>query len=259
MAAELLSERRGSTLILTLSDPATRNTLSPQLVAAAITALAQAAADQAVRCVVLRGDGATFCAGGNLQGLAERRQRGRAAQAEMLDRLNAWVLAMRAFPKPLIAAVEGVAAGAGFSLALACDLIVAAEDAKFVLSYGRIGLTPDAGATAQLLRALPRTLVQQWVWLCEPVHARQLQAFGLINAVTDSGRALDEALTLAERLSAFAPNALTAAKALLTEGADRPLADQLEAEKQHFLDNLLHRNGGEGLRAFFEKRPPSFT
>lgn len=258
MSSELLAEQRGATLILSISDPATRNTLSPPLVGAALQALASAAADASVRCVVLRGADANFCAGGNLQGLAQRRSAGREVQAEMLDRLHEWVEAMRAFPKPLIAAVEGVAAGAGFSLVLACDLVVAAEDARFVLSYGRIGLTPDAGATAHLLRSLPRTLVQQWLWLCEPVHARQLQSHGIVNWVTDSGHALEEAVHVAQRLEAFAPNALATAKSLV-EGADgRSLHEQLAAEKAHFLDNLMHANGAEGLQAFFHKRPARF-
>ena len=258
MASQLLTERRGATLILSISDPATRNTLSPTLLAATSAALAAAAADPDLRSVVLRGDGATFCAGGNIQGLAERRHIGREAQAESLDLLNRCVEAMRAFPKPLIAAVEGTAAGAGFSLALACDLIVAAEDARFVLSYGRIGLTPDAGATAHLLQSLPRTLVQQWIWLCEPLHARQLQGHGIVNWVTDSGQALTEALAVAQRLTGFAPNALATAKELVERAAGRHLTEQLSLEKAQFIDNLMHPNAAEGLQAFFDKRPARF-
>lgn len=258
MSPQLLKEQKGTTLILSISDPTSRNALSPAIVESALQTLAAAAADPGIASVVLRGDGASFCAGGNLQGLAQRRIAGRDAQGAMLDRLNEWVLAMRAFPKPIIAAVEGVAAGAGFSLALACDLIVAAEDARFMLSYGRIGLTPDAGATAHLLQSLPRALVQQWVWLCEPIHARQLQTHGVINYVTDTGHALEEALHVAQRLGAFAPNALATGKALLEGAAGRPLRQQLEAEKAHFIDNLMHPNGGEGLQSFFDKRAARF-
>ncbi|MFL6661961.1 MAG: oxepin-CoA hydrolase, alternative type [Rhizobacter sp.] len=258
MASELMTERHGSTLVLTISDPATRNTLSDQVVSAGIEALNVAESDGELRAVILRGDGAHFCAGGNLNGLAARRQSGAAAQTVVLDRLHQLVEALRLFPKPVIAAVEGAAAGAGFSLALACDLIVASEDASFVLSYARVGLTPDGGATWHLARALPRQLVQQWVWLAEPVRARELHAHGLVNQVTDAGRALEEALRIAERLATMAPNALAGAKELVHRASGTGLAQQLEAERDHFIEHLFHPNAAEGLQAFFDKRPPRF-
>ncbi|HMC16852.1 MAG TPA: enoyl-CoA hydratase [Albitalea sp.] len=258
MSSEMKTQREGSTLVLTLSDPATRNTLSEQLIAGGIEALNIAESDPDVRSVILRGDGAHFCAGGNLHGLASRRQSGPAAQAQMLDQLHQLVEALRVFGKPVIAAVEGAAAGAGFSLALACDLIVAAEDARFVLSYAKLGLTPDGGATWQLSRALPRQLVQQLVWLAEPASARQLQAYGVVNRVTDSGQAFAEALAIAARLAEMAPNALAAAKELLNDAPTHSLAQQLQAERNQFIETLFHSNAGEGLQAFFEKRAPRF-
>ena len=159
----------------------------------------------------------------------------------------------------MIAAVEGAAAGAGFSLALACDLIVAADDARFILSYGRIGLSPDGGATCQLMQALPRAQVQQMIWLGEPVTAQQWQGSGLVSAVVDKGHAIDAALRLAERLAVMAPNALASGKALLREAPGRALTQQLDAERDHFVENLFHANGAEGLNAFLEKRSPKFS
>ena len=258
MTATLLSDQRGPTLVLTLSDPATRNTLSHEVIAAAIEALNRAESDADIRAVVLCGDGGHFCAGGNLQGLLERRRSGPPAQVRMLEHLNQLVETLGACPKPVIAAVEGAAAGAGFSLALACDLIVAADDARFILSYGRIGLSPDGGATWQLLQALPRAQVQQMIWLGEAVTGQQLHASGLVSAVADKGRAIDVALRLAERLAAMAPNALASGKALLREAGGRTLAQQLDAERDHFVENLFHANGAEGLNAFVEKRAPKF-
>ncbi len=258
MSSELLTERDGATLVLTLSGPETRNTLSEPLITAAIEVFGIAEADREVRAVVLRGAGAHFCAGGNLQGLMARREAGRDAQAHMLELLHRWIETMRSFPKPVIAAVEGAAAGAGFSIALACDLIVAAEDARFTLSYARLGLTPDAGASWHLSRALPRPLVQQLTWLAEPVSARQLQRWGLVHAVCANGQALTEARTLAARLAQMAPNALASAKELLAAAASGSLATQLAAERDHFIANLFHANAAEGLRAFTEKRPPRF-
>jgi enoyl-CoA hydratase/carnithine racemase len=258
MSSELLTERIGAVLVLTLSDPATRNTLSHEVIAAGIEALNAAEADPDLRAVLLRGDGGHFCAGGNLQGLLERRRAGPPAQLKMLEHLHQWVEALRACSKPVIAAVDGAAAGAGFSLALACDLILAAEDARFILSYGRIGLSPDGGATWSLMQALPRARVQQLLWLGEPVSAQQLFDWGLVSAVTASGQSFGAALQLAERLAAMAPNALASAKTLLQQACGHSLTQQLAAERDHFVANLFHDNGAEGLNAFLEKRAPVF-
>jgi enoyl-CoA hydratase/carnithine racemase len=258
MPSEMLTERVGSVLVLTLSDPTTRNTLSHQAIAAGIEALGVAEADEGVRCVILRGDGAHFCAGGNLQGLTERRAAGPPTQRQMLEHLHQFVEALRVCPKPVIACVEGAAAGAGFSLALACDLIVAADDARFILSYGRIGLSPDGGATWSLSQALPRALVQKLVWLGEPVTAQQLQGWGLVGWLAGSGQAYGESLKVAQRLAEMAPNAVASAKELVQQAGSQTLTQQLGAERDHFMQNLFHANGAEGLQAFMDKRAPSF-
>jgi len=245
-------------LVLTLSDPATRNTLSKQAIAAGIEALNVAESDPAIRSVVLRGDGEHFCAGGNLQRLLASREAPRDVQAGMLERFHEFVEVLRVFPKPVIAAVEGAAAGGGFSLALACDLIVAAENARFVMSYGRIGLSPDGGSSWQLMQRLPRAVVLQMLWLAEPMGAAQLQALGLVNWVTDSGQALNQALAVAERLSRLAPNAVSSVKELVNAWPGHSLSQQMATERDHFLENFFHRNGGEGLQAFLDKREPRF-
>ena len=258
MPSELLTEREGAALLLTISDPATRNTLSAQVLSAGIEALGVAESDDQVAAVILRGSGAHFCAGGNVQGLAERREAGRAAQKQMLERLHQLVEALRVFPKPVIAAVEGAAAGAGFALALNCDLIVAAEDATFTMSYGRLGLSPDAGATWNLVQALPRPMAQRMIWLAEPMQAPALHAMGIVGWLAPTGQASAEALKVAERLAAMAPNALASGKELVQQAASRTVHQQLAAERDHFIDNLFHPNGAEGLQAFFEKRAPRF-
>jgi enoyl-CoA hydratase/carnithine racemase len=258
MPSELLTERQGAVLILTISDPDSRNALSEAVITAGIEALSTAESDDEIRAMVLRGAGEHFCAGGNLQGLQARRQAGPPAQARMLDLLHQWIEALRACPKPVIAAVEGAAAGAGFSLALACDLIVASDEARFMLSHAKLGLTPDGGATWHLMKALPRAAVQQMVWLAEPAPARQLHGWGVVQTLSAPGRALADAVAIGERLAQMAPNAVAGGKELLNDAQGRDLAAQLQAERDQFLRTLFHANGGEGLQAALAKRAPKF-
>lgn len=258
MNSELLTERRGTTLVMTLSDPATRNTLSPQACAAGVEALNMADSNADLRCVVLRGDGANFCWGDDLHRLARTREEGVPEQTEATEHVHNFVEALRTFSKPVIAAVEGTAAGEGFSLALACDLLVAAEDSRFVMSFGRLGLSPDGGASWQLAQRLPRSKVLEILWLGEPLGAREMASLGLVNRVSDSGQALADALRLAERLAQTAPNAVTSVKELINQAPQRSLREQLDCERDHFVQNLFHDNGAEGLQAFFDKRAPKF-
>lgn len=259
MASQMLTEQRDGTLVLSLSDPASRNSLSPQVSAAGLEALERAAADPEVRCVVLRGDGEHFCGGGNLPRLLGVRAGTAEPQLESMRLLHGFVEALVSLPKPVIAAVEGFAAGAGVGLALACDLLIAAEDAKFVLSYGRVGLSPDAGATWQLSQRVPRALAMRMLWLPSPQTARDWHALGLVTEVVDHGRALPRALALAGELAAMAPNAVASAKQLMNDAVVSPLRQQLDRERDHFVRNLFHPNGGEGIQAFLDKRPPRFA
>ncbi|MDP3083533.1 MAG: enoyl-CoA hydratase [Rubrivivax sp.] len=259
MPSELQSERCDTTLLLTLSDPASRNTLSPQACSAGIEAVNGADDDRDLRCIVLRGAGAHVCAGGHLQRLATVRQEGADAQMQSMAQFHGFIDALRSSPLPVIAAVEGWAAGGGCSLALACDLIVAAEDARFVMSYSRVGLSPDGGGSWHLARALPRALALQAFWLAEPMTARRWHELGLVVAVTDSGQALAHALSLAKQLATMAPNALASAKALVDAAPQATLREHLDSERDHFVRNLFHANGGEGVDAFLAKRPARFS
>jgi enoyl-CoA hydratase/carnithine racemase len=258
MTAELKSTSQGRTMVLTLSNPEHRNALAPEMYAAGIEALGVAETSPEVRSVILTGEGKIFCAGGNLQRLQGNRQLPREAQAQSIEGLHSWIEAIRTFPKPVIAAVEGAAAGAGFSLALACDLIVAAEDAVFVMAYSNVALSPDGGATWSLVRALPRQLASELLLGGERIGARRLHELGLVNRVAPAGGALDEALRLAERLNARAPNALASTKELIGEAEGATLSEQLARERDHFVKNLHHPNAGVGIAAFLAKQPPEY-
>lgn len=258
-AAQLLSHSEGRTMVLTLSNPDYRNALGPEMYAAGIEALNAADSNPEVRSVVITGAGATFCAGGNLQRLLENRQRPPDVQAASIEQLHGWIEAIRSFPKPVIAAVEGAAAGAGFSLALACDFIVAAEDALFVMAYSSVALSPDGGASWSLSRALPRQLVSELLMCGERLRAPRLQQLGLVNRVTPQGSALSEALALAETLNGRAPNVLASIKELMNDAHQLPLDRQLAGERDAFVRNLHHANGGVGIEAFLAKRKPDYS
>ena len=259
MPSELHTERRDGTLVLTLSHPASHNSLSEQVFAAGVEALDVVESDASVRCIVLHGEGKHFCAGSNLQRLRANRKAEPDVQGNLTQRFHDFVEVLRVFPKPVIAAVEGEAAGGGLSLALACDLIVAADDAKFMSSDQRLGLSPDGGASWQLMQRLPRNLALQILWLSEPLSAQQLHAHGVVNWVSESGQSLAKALEIAERLSQCAANAVASIKELINQWPERSLAQQLDAERAHFIDNLFHANGGEGLQSVLDKQPPHFT
>jgi enoyl-CoA hydratase/carnithine racemase len=158
----------------------------------------------------------------------------------------------------VIAAVEGAAAGAGFSLALACDFLVAAQNSVFVMAYSSVGLSPDGGGSWHLGRALPRPLVSQWLMLGEKISAADLHRWGLVNQLSPQGDALQEALALAERLNQRAPNALASIKELLSSAQQQDLYAHLPQEKQHFVNNLHHPNAGIGIQAFLNKETPHY-
>ena len=258
MTAQLKSTSEGQTMVLTISDPAMRNALGPDIYAAGIEAMNVAETNPDIRSVVITGEGATFCAGGNLQRLLGNRDKPREVQAQSIEGLHTWMEAIRAFPKPVIAAVEGAAAGAGFSLALMCDLVVAARDSVFVMAYSGVALSPDGGGSWSLARAVPRQLASELLMLGERIGAERLHALGLVNQVVDSGTALAQALALAKRLNARAPNSLASIKELLNEAPLSEMSPQLARERDHFVNNLHHVNGGIGIEAFLSKQKPEY-
>jgi enoyl-CoA hydratase/carnithine racemase len=258
MTASLKSHSHGQTMVLTISNPEHRNALGPDLYAAGIEALNVAESSAEVRSIVITGEGSHFCAGGNLQRLLGNRQQPPEVQADSIEGLHNWIETIRAFPKPVLAAVEGACAGAGFSLALACDMVVAAHNATFVMAYSNVGLSPDGGSSWSLLHAMPRSTALQLLMLGERISAERLHQLGVINQVSAIGEALGDALALSERLNAKAPNALSSIKELVNDAPAQSLHAQLAAERDQFVRNLHHANGGEGIAAFLEKRQARF-
>ena len=258
MSAQLKSTNQGQTLILTLSDPVLRNAMGPAMYAAGIEALNVAETNPDIRSVVITGEGAHFCAGSDVQRLKANREQPADVQAQIIESLHNWMEAIRTFPKPIIAAVEGAAVGSGFSLALMCDLVVAAQNSVFATAYSNLALSPDAGATWHLVRALPRQLAAELLILGERISAQRLHELGLVNRVVDSGHALSEALALAERINARAPNVMNSIKELVNDASVNSLTAQLAQERNHFVKNLHHPNAGLGIQAFLHQETPNY-
>ena len=225
---------------------------------AGIEALNAAESNSEIRSVIITGEGAHFCAGGNLQRLLANRKQAKEVQAQSIDGLHTWMEAIHTFPKPVIAAVEGAAAGAGFSLVLMCDLVVAARDSIFVMAYSSIALSPDGGGSWNLSQALPRQIAAELMLLGERISADRLHALGSINRLVESGTALTQALDLAERINARAPNAMQSIKELINDAANQSLHMHLAQERDHFVNNLHHANSGIGISAFLNKEKPIY-
>ena len=258
MTAQLKSINHGETLVLTLSDPAYRNAMAPEIYAAGIEALSVAETNPDIRSVVITGEGAHFCAGGNLQRLKANRELPAEVQAQSIEGFHNWIETIRTFPKPVIAAVEGAAAGAGFSLALACDMVVAASDSVFVMAYSNIALSPDGGGTWSLSRTVPRQLATELLMLGERMHAERLHQLGVVNRLCEPGQALGTALTLASLLNQKAHNALTSIKELINDADAASFHHQLALERDHFVKNLHHVNAGIGISSFLNKEKPRY-
>jgi 2-(1,2-epoxy-1,2-dihydrophenyl)acetyl-CoA isomerase len=250
------SEAAEGVLTLTLDRPDALNAFDGEMKEELLAAFRSAERDRAVRALVLTGAGRAFSAG---QDLKERRQPGAADLArELRERYNPIILAMRRLEKPIVAAVNGVAAGAGFSLALACDLVVAAEGARFIQSFTRVGLVPDTGSTWFLPRLVGYHRAAELALLADPLDAAEAQRLGIVNRVVPADALRDEAASLARRLADCAPLALALTKRALIRGLEADLASQLDLEAQ-----LQGVAGGsadhtEGVAAFVEKRAPRF-
>ena len=254
--ADLRIETADGVATVTLDRPDALNALTVPLKEALVEAFRAFASDDAVRAVVLTGAGRAFCAG---QDLHERLQPDALPLAdEIRARYNPLIRAMRALPKPIVAAVNGVAAGAGASLAFACDIRIAAEAASFLLAFGRVGLIPDSGATWLLPRLIGGAKAAELALTTDPLSAADAERLGLVARVVPPAELLQEARALARRLAAAAPVALALTKEALERSWAASFEEQLELEA-----DLQGRAGStadhaEGIAAFIERRRPTF-
>lgn len=255
--SRVLTERRGRVLHLVNNAPEQRNAFGLDFYDGMIPALETAAEDDGVGAVVISGAAGFFCAGGDVKRLAVAHKHDFAERRKGVDRLHELMRAIRDCPKPMIAAVEGGAVGAGASLAAMCDLIVAAPDSYFMLAYVKIGIVPDGGATWSFARALPRQFVTEMALTGGRVASTRMHELGLVNRIADD--AVADALGWAGELANGPAGSMGVIKRLIREAEEASLEAQFEAEAVGIANALASPDGIEGATAFLEKRKPNFV
>jgi len=243
---------------ITLNRPDRLNALNAAMHGALVAALAEAEADPECRAILVTGAGRGFCAGQDLGDVAVKDD-GPPDLKEVLERYNTLVRKLRGLAMPVVCAVNGVAAGAGANLALACDIVLAAKSANFIQAFARIGLIPDCGGTWFLPRLVGTARARALAMLAEPLPAATAAEWGLIWQMVEDDRLIAEAQALAARLATQATTALALMKRALDAAATNPLDRQLDLERDLQAEAGASPDHREGVRAFLDKRPPAFT
>ncbi len=252
----ILYEKLDRVAIVTLNRPQALNAFTVQMNSELLSALREAERDEDIRCIVLTGSGRAFCAGQDLKARS-REQRGSLGQS-LRERYNPIILRMRRMEKVILAAVNGVAAGAGCNLSLACDLRIASEEARFIEAFVRVGLGPDCGGSFFLPRLVGFNKTMELFLLGEPVDAQEALRIGLVSRVVPAGELANAARELTGRI-ARGPRSV----GLIKRAVNRALLPQLESQLEYeaYLQEIAGRSTDfeEGVQAFLEKRTPVFT
>jgi enoyl-CoA hydratase/carnithine racemase len=257
-ATPLHVDRQGAVAILTLDDAASRNALSEAMLAALQSAVDAVSGDQTVRAVVLQANGPAFCAGHDLKQLTAHRgdpDRGRAYYADIMGRCAALMQSIIRCPKPVIAAVEGVATAAGCQLVATCDLAVAGAQAKFSTPGVNIGLFCSTPMVA-LSRNVSRKRAMEILLLGEMLDAVAAADYGLVNRVVPQARVRADAMAMADTIASKSPVTVAIGKEAFYAQIDQPLADAYATAAATMVRNMLERDAAEGIGAFIEKRQP---
>lgn len=248
--------RDGAVGILTLNEPESLNAMTPDLLGALAKAVGEMTADPAVRALVLTGEGRGFCSGQNLKAAEIL---GKDIVAGVMNFYWPAFKALRECRVPIVVAVNGVAAGGGFSLAMAGDMIVAAQSASFIQVFSRIGLVPDLGSTWLLPRLIGRQRALELMLFNEPLSAERAKEWGLVREVVDDAVLMPEAVKLAQRLAQGPTRALVATRMLLEESEHASYAAQFRREIEVQSEIRNSADALEGRAAFVEKRKASFS
>jgi 2-(1,2-epoxy-1,2-dihydrophenyl)acetyl-CoA isomerase len=254
----ILVEKYAGYRQITLNRPDRLNALTAGMGGALIAALAEAEADPECRAILLTGAGRGFCAGQDLADVAVS-DAGPPDLKSLIDHYNGLIRKLRSIEMPVVCAVNGVAAGAGANLALACDIVLAARSANFIQAFSRIGLIPDCGGTWFLPRLVGAARARALAILAEPLSAARAAEWGLIWQAIDDDRLMTEAHTLTARLAKQATIGIALTKRALDAAAANTLDAQLDLERDLQQEAAHTPDYAEGVRAFLEKRAPNFT
>jgi 2-(1,2-epoxy-1,2-dihydrophenyl)acetyl-CoA isomerase len=260
MSETVLLHREDGVAVVTLNRPDRLNSFTTEMHECLASVLADVTEDESCRAIVITGAGRGFCAGQDLNDRAVAPGSVRNDLGESVEkRYNPLVRQMRALPKPIIVAVNGVAAGAGASLALHGDIVLAARSAKFIQSFVKIGLLPDTGGTWTLTHLLGEARAKALALLGEQLTAEKAESWGLIWKAVDDADLMAEAMRLAHQLAASPPLSLAAIKAAIHVAATNTLDAQLEHERDEMRRLGFSDDYAEGVAAFMERRAPSFS
>jgi 2-(1,2-epoxy-1,2-dihydrophenyl)acetyl-CoA isomerase len=255
----ILEGNRDGIATLVMNRPDRLNALNNELAIALNDALGRIAEDSSVSVVVITGAGRAFCSGGDLAALGKSRQSGAIDEVEPLLRAGMqMVLKMRTMPQPVIAAVNGAAAGAGMNIALAADIRIAAEEATFGQTFARIGLFPDYGGTFFLPELVGPAKAAELFYTGDLIDAKTALKIGLLNQVVPAAQLEAEMRTLAEKIAHGPSLAIRAVKRALFASKERELVQALDNEVREQMRCFPSEDCNEGIRAFFEKRHPKF-
>jgi 2-(1,2-epoxy-1,2-dihydrophenyl)acetyl-CoA isomerase len=251
------ASRHGTIAVVAFNRPAQRNAMLPHAMEALRDALERAGADDAVRAVVLAAEGPAFCVGADVKWLASSNDP-QAAVRELVTAHHAAILALRALPKPVVAAVNGAAAGGGVSFVLAADYRCAAATASLTPAYLRLGLTPDGGNSAFLVRFVGIGRAMELLLNNRTLGAEEALGWGLVEEVVAPEQLWEQAILIAARLGELPGPAVSATRELLDQASGQSIVRQLEVERETIITAAGTASFREGLAAFVEKRPPRF-
>ncbi|WP_439572086.1 enoyl-CoA hydratase/isomerase family protein [Phreatobacter sp.] len=254
----VILEQHGAVALIRLNRPRQLNVLDPALGRGLVAAVGEAAADDSIRAVVLAGAGRSFCAGGDLSVFHSDPDRAPEAAGELIDLFHTALRGIAIMPKPVIAAVQGPVAGGGFSLAVACDLVIAAEDASFLAAYTRLGTSPDGGLTWSLASLVGRRRALDLVLTNRRLDAATALAWGLVNDVVPADAVEARALSLAATFETASAATTAAVKRLVGDAPARSFDAQLDAERASFVARAATADFREGIAAFIKRRAPVF-
>jgi 2-(1,2-epoxy-1,2-dihydrophenyl)acetyl-CoA isomerase len=259
MSQPIELKREGQIAILLLDRPNVLNAFDLDMLKGLLDHMISFSVDDGVRGVVLSGKGRAFCAGADLKVALGFSKGVLAAFHEGAARLHQVILEIRRIRKPVIAAINGIAAGGGFSMALACDFRVMDRSAVLQLGYPSSGLCADGGGTFTLPRIVGLARALEIAAFDRPISAEQALAWGLVTNVAEDGHALEEAVNMARELAERSLNSFGWTKQLLTDSFNTSFETHIEREREGICSCAIHRDGQEGMRAFIEKRKPIFN